>query len=84
MFAATHVNQQRKTFYCFLLVNITSSLLRTYVWLFMFNVGRGFALVINFYTLLIRFEWPFYTHLFMMFQDFLFPSLLMKTPMLGL
>lgn len=27
----------------------------------MFNVGRGFALVINFYTLLIRFEWPFYT-----------------------
>lgn len=65
MFAATHVNQQRKHFIAFCEL-ITSSLLRTYVWLFMFNVGRGFALVINFCTLLIRFEWPFYTHLFMM------------------
>lgn len=55
----------------------------------MFNVGRGFALVINFCTLtysirvavLYTFVYDVMTETF---QDFLFPSLLMKTPMLGL
>lgn len=53
----------------------------------MFNVGRGFALVINFYTHSIRVA-VLYTFVYDVmtetFQDFLFPSLLMKTPMLGL
>lgn len=50
----------------------------------MFNVGRGFALVINFCTLVAVLYTFVYDVMTETFQDFLFPSLLMKTPMLGL